>query len=78
MEVMMRSRAERRHHFERLAREGMQRHKEKGFVFADDPDHIKRDRFRKKWCGCWMCARVRDNEGPTIQELRVLQERIDA
>lgn len=75
----MRTRAERRHHFERLAHEGIQRYKAHAWMNGqDEPEHVKRDRFRKKWCGCWMCARVRDNEGPTIQELRMMQESTDA
>ena len=71
----MRSRAERRHEFEKRAARGIERYKFKDWpATPDEPEHIKRDRFRKKWCGCWMCARVRASEGPTIQELRFLAE----
>ncbi len=73
----MRTRAERRHHFERLAREAIQRNKFKGRFFADDPVHMQRDRFRKKWCGCEMCSPSREMLGPTIQELRMMQESTD-
>ncbi len=68
----MRSKAMRRHEFLKRAAAGLRRFKEKGWS-PEEPNRM-RDRFRKKWCGCWMCARVRESEGPTVQERRWCQE----
>jgi hypothetical protein len=63
----MSKRAERRHHRERLLK---LRKRNWSGMYRDDPVVLSKLVDTPTPCSCWMCRNDRQNEGPTMQEVR--------